>query len=280
MEATRINGSATTIEDIYKVPGLEGLTNKSISELVETEFSVEKEMLKPYTKVAELIRKYKNDGYKIAFVSDMYLPSSFLESILRDFNLLSTDDDLFVSNEYNARKSDGSLFRIVKETIKPTNWFHYGDNEHSDIRMAKKYGAKACKVDTSFSVTENNLMTVTKPLVSHYESSLLAGAMRYSRLTSRDAMEVFASLFVSPIYIPYVYYVKDKVTELQSDRVYFLSRDAYILMKAYEKIKDKDTESKYFFASRKSLILPFYYVSDQESFLGAFSGHTLIEKEI
>lgn len=279
-KATALHGFATSINDIYNTSDLIGLTKKSISEVAELELAVEKEVLRPYPKVAQLIKQYRNEGYDIAFISDMYLPSDYLQEILESFGLFTDKDRLFVSNEWSARKSDGSLYQRVRERLHPEQWIHYGDNRHSDIRMARKYGINARKVDTSFSVTEKDLLCATKELLCKYDASILAGITRFSRLTSNNAMEVFASLFVAPIYIPYIYYIKDKVLERECKQVYFLSRDAYILMKGFDKIRDAYMETHYFFVSRKSLILPFYFISTKDSFLDAFSKRTIIGKNL
>lgn len=279
-KAVALNGSSTSIDDIYNDTDLVGLTEKSIPELVGLELALEKEVLRPYPEVVKLIKQYRKNGYDIAFISDMYLPSDYLKEILKNYGLFADKDWLFVSNEWSARKSDGSLYRKVREKLHPDQWIHYGDNRHSDVKMAKKQGINARKVDTSFSVTEMNLLSTTKTLLCNYDASILAGITRYARLTSNNSMEVFASLFVAPIYIPYIYYIKDKVLERKCKQMYFLSRDAYILMKGFDKIKETYMETHYFFVSRKSLILPFYFISTKDSFLEAFSKRTIIGKSL
>lgn len=280
-KATVVHGKSTSINDIYEVEGTEGLFDTSAKSIQKLELAVEQDMLRPYPIIQQLIKQYRDKGYRIAFISDMYLPSTFLKEILSSFGLYSSHDYIYVSNECNARKSDGSLYEKVKNELNPKQWIHYGDNAYSDVKIAKKHGIKAKRIRTDFGVTESNLLDCTGSLFCKYEASILAGITRYSRLVCDNSLDTFASLFTAPIYIPYIHFIKKKVDEMKCKRVYFLSRDAYILKIGFETINNNDNiETHFLFISRKSLFLPYYYISSQDTICEAFSNRTLIGKRV
>lgn len=273
-------GNSTSIHNIYENDDLPILCGIPTEKIIQTELEVEKEMLKPYPHIADLIQKYKADGYIISFISDMYLPSSYLKNILKSFGLFEKDDYIFISNEHNARKSDGTLYKLVKEELKPTQWIHYGDNAYSDVKMAKKNGIHAHWVKTGFSITEARLSKDTARFACGFETSILAGITRFSRLQSNNPYDIFASHFVAPTYIPYIIYLKNQLLSRKCKRAYFLSRDSYIFMKMFEMYHLSDIEPHYFFVSRKSLLLPFYNIAKNDAFLKAFPDFTLIGNNV
>ena len=78
---------------------------------------------------------------KVIIISDMYLQTDFLKSIL-DKNHISLPLRVFVSSECNALKSDGTLFKLALDEInwKPNNVLHIGDNFKSDFIRPKLTG--------------------------------------------------------------------------------------------------------------------------------------------
>ena len=84
----------------------------SIKEMVDMELSCERGMLKPIKHTLNLIESLRRDG-DIIFISDMYLPSSFIKEMLIKFNFFKEGDILYVSDEVGAWKRDGSLYELI-----------------------------------------------------------------------------------------------------------------------------------------------------------------------
>ena len=81
---------------------------------------------------------------KVVIISDMYLPKNVLVEMLNNCNY-SGYQNIYVSNEYDASKRDGSLFGIVINNEKILNGkaLHIGDSFKADYISAMKNGFKA-----------------------------------------------------------------------------------------------------------------------------------------
>ena len=258
-----------TLEDLYKYTNAYCFQeNGKIdgSYLRELEYSVEAEMLAANPSVSNLIETHRNNGDSIAFVSDMYLNSSFLRGILIREKLFKEGDKVYVSCECKARKDDGSLFLLVRSENNPSKWIHYGDNKHSDYAVPKKLGIESHHVEFGYSRIEQSFWSCSEGLASPSEYSILMGYLRYLRLTSNNTPEdTFAIDFIAPLYYGYVKHVVDDAKRRGIKTLYFLSRDSYIFMKIAEQIPHEGILLRYLYVSRKSIQPAFrYIVSDAE----------------
>ena len=211
----------------------------------------------------------------------MYLDSKFLAQILKREGCLAGNEKVYVSCEEGARKSTGALFDKVRNYINPTHWEHYGDHPVSDVKRAKEKGINATLIDTAFTESEKHLADNSKQ--HGYELSCLAGLQRVARITNgHNAYSTLAADFVSPAYIPYVQFVLEKAKELGIKRLYFLSRDSYILQKIAEQMQGgyPGIELKYLFVSRKALLLPYLQEPTAAKVLAVQDKQTLVGKYV
>ena len=77
-------------------------------------------MLIPVFHILQEIRQRHEEGKKVTFISDMYLPSAFLKTVLQTGGV-SGWDGFYVSCERKARKSTGELYKIMlsEMNVKP-----------------------------------------------------------------------------------------------------------------------------------------------------------------
>lgn len=276
----RMPGKDVTIDDIYSSNELKGFDEYSKNELIETEKSIEGENLITNPVIKETIRKKREEGYTICFISDMYMPSNFLKEVLLREECMEKDEVVYVSCEYNARKSNGELYRKLKEELKPQLWEHFGDHPMSDVKMAKRCGVKATKVNTDFTTAEESTI-LPRDNKHYYDSSVLAGLSRATRIHhGNDAYTTIAADFVAPAYIPYVHFVIETARERGIKTLYFLSRDSYILQKIAEQLPHDGIELRYLFVSRKALLLPYLYNATVEKFLAIQDKRTIRGKTV
>ena len=238
-------------------------------QLVEMEKGIESENLMVNPAVKAVIDRYRNEGWQIAFISDMYLDSQFLREVLRREGCFCDGDLIYVSCECGARKDLGTMYDFVRQELKPEEWKHLGDNRRSDVVMAKKKGVDATWVDTTYTDAECG--------------DVLGGYQRAVRIALGDNLFVrMAADFVAPVYVPYIFWIVNRLqitdniplTPVGSSpnlgeqfgslrsmvrKLYFLSRDSYVLMKGVEQLHDyfPDVELHYLFLSRRSLFLPY-----------------------
>lgn len=270
-----------TLEDMYSDYYLKGFPEYSPLQLMNAELLTEQDNLIPNPEIADRITNLRKRGYQIAFISDMYLPSSFLRSLLTKHKIMQEDDNLFVSCEENARKDNGSLFAKIRKDLSPREWIHFGDNFRSDYKMARKNGIRATLVDFGFNDAERLLMSANAETIHHHEIDILAGYSRAWRLANKNnAYSEIAADFTAAIYIPYVKWIIRLARDRKIERLYFLSRDGYILMKIAESLNVEDIQLRYLFVSRKSLTPGFMADFTQDNLLDISDGHSIVRKDI
>ncbi len=274
-------GRQITLGDIYNDEWLSGFSEFTPSLMMACEKEVESEnlMVNPY--VRGMIDLHRGRGFQVCFISDMYLDSEFLESLLRREGCLAPGERVYVSCECDARKSNGLLFETLKKQLNPSEWVHYGDNLNSDYKMALRHGIKAVRVDTSFTAAEQKI--IDAETVTRYGSqlSVMTGISRAARITlGNDAFAAMASDHVAPAYIPYALFVAGLARERNIKRLYFLSRDNYIIMKSVEELAPADIELKYFFVSRRSLLLPYLTDTSAESYLAVMDHGSVYSRNV
>lgn len=275
----RTPGKDVTIDDIYSSCELKGFDEYNKNELIYAEKDIESEQLIANHAIRSLIEQKRRDGYKICFVSDMYMPSSFLKQVLQKEGCIEDGEEVYVSCEWNSRKSNGTLYKKLKEELKPRVWEHYGDHPVSDVKKARQNGIRATKIETSFNSAENNNIQSPSSQM-HYESSILAGYSRAARLLFGNPYASLAADFIAPAYISYVHRVIGLCKKEGIKRLYFLSRDSYILQKIAEKLPHEGIELRYLFVSRKSLLLPYMHNATKEKFLAVQDKHTIVGRSV
>ena len=280
-DARRSNpGKDVTIEDIYSSEELKGFDEYTIAQLIEAEKSIEAEQLIANPAIRDVIKQKREQGYTICFISDMYMPSAFLKKVLEKEDCINADEQVYVSCEWNARKSNGALYKKLKEQLKPQEWEHFGDHPISDYKMAKRLGIKATKVKTDFTTAENETI-LPRSDRHHYESSILAGLSRAARIHhGNNAYTTIAADFVAPAYISYVHFVLETAKDRGIKTLYFLSRDSYILQQIAEQLPHDGIELCYLFVSRKSLLLPYLHNATADKFLAIQDKRTFRGKAI
>lgn len=193
----------------------------------------------------ELIRRDKD----IVVISDMYLPSAVLEEILHR-NGYKGYKKLYVSCEYGKNKATGSLYKLVYEELGNRRIIHVGDNPHSDVKMAKKYGFAVCPYEN---VNHNSI------LYRPYDMSYMIGSAYRGIVSNRlyNGMEacsmeyeygfIYGGLFV----LGYCEFIHKYCSAHDIDTLLFLSRDGDILKQVYDYLYPEE-DTKYVYWSRKA----------------------------
>ena len=274
-------GKEVTLHDIYETIDTASFREYCIEEMMEAEKEVEADMLMANPEIKALIQKKRDEGYTIAFISDMYLNSGFLKSILVREGCAQETDLIYISCESSVRKDTGKLYDLVRSELHPTLWEHYGDNRRSDVKMAKKKGIKATHVNTSYTPAEQVLLKTGEVFRSDNGWQQLIACSRAARIAAGN--NPYASLatdFVAPAYIPYVLFVLEDARKRGIHRLYFLSRDSYILMRIAKVFEADfpDIEIRYLFISRRALLLPYLAEGGAKEYLEASDHHTIVRQ--
>ena len=260
--ARTVGEEEVTLSEIWQqlvqmVPGL------NIEAGVALEMEVEREWIRPNPAMLTRVNQRRSEGHRIVFTSDTSLPQEFIRERLAAYGFLQPGDGLYVSSEQRATKRTGTLFArlLATEGVSARQVLHIGDDPGRDGRVPKRAGLR-----TEF-VTETRLQGAEVALVRHVgdsQSALhrLAGAMREARLaadgaTEPRAAEVVAG-FVGPFILAFASWVLERTKADGIRRLYFLSRDGYLLYRACRLLTGEDgaLDCRYLEVSRQSLLLP------------------------
>lgn len=275
-----------TFEEIYTEFDPISFPGKTAKEIMALELQLEMQNLIANTSVKNLIEQKRQEGYTICFISDMYLSSDVLKHKLVEQGCAQKEDIVFVSCERKSGKwNNGELYEYVRQYFgNIPHWEHYGDNRRSDYKRAIRRGVKGILINTDYTKPENRLLQFAQYYPHHSKLAILAGFQRAARLSAPTltADNENAADFVASLYIPYVKYILDKAQKLSIKKLYFLSRDGYILQQIAEVFQSDypDIELKYLFVSRHSLFLPSIYTLDRKELLESLGCNSLHQEHI
>jgi HAD superfamily hydrolase (TIGR01549 family) len=208
----------------------------------------------------------KQSGLKIIAISDTYFDVNFINKILTKNNFYF--DEIYCSSSYKKTKKHGSLYKeiIFNSGILGKEILHIGDNIHSDIKKAK-----------SSQIKTFHLPLLRKEL---YKNSLYKNIFRSKKCTltsiglgficsnlDKEKKEIQKnSLFDGGLYrlgfnafgsvlFAYTAWVFKMAKEHKIKKLFFISRDGYILHKAFQILYNEDysIQSFYLECSRRSL---------------------------
>jgi predicted HAD superfamily hydrolase len=174
--------------------------------------------------------------------------------------LFKKGDELFVSSEYGKRKSTGSLYKMIsdKKQVSFKNWTHFGDNRWSDIKIPKKLGINAKRIYHKQTFYER-LLASKDMTTSRYNLICMSFISKTLRLSYTQSPQYSVACdFIAPLYVPFVYSVLFDASKRGIERLFFLARDAKILLdiaKVFQK-QFPQIQMTYLYVSRKSLYLP------------------------
>lgn len=225
--------------------------------LKKLELECEREMISPVKSILYTIEECRKKGDKIIFISDMYLPTSFLKQSLCECGFFKDNDSIYVSGDCGASKKDGTLYMYIKEheKINYSNWSHYGDNLLSDVKKPSELGIKTHHIQHQYLPYEELWMNNNINISSHIGETL-AGIGR-SIFLSIDSHphNAFAIDITAPLTISFAHRIMKDAMRRGIHNLFFCSRDCYALYhvaKRMERLTPTITVN-YFYTSRDAI---------------------------
>jgi predicted HAD superfamily hydrolase len=256
-----------TIEDIYaECQSIFKLSNKEIETLISIEIKLEIELCRPIGSAIALLEEARREGSRIVFVSDMYLPESALCSILIRNACWQDGDHLYVSCEIGATKHSGEMFRHVleAESLSAEQMVHIGNHPHSDVEVPRRFGiAVEPFFQGNLNARERQLSTTEG--FDTQVPGLLAGCSRLTRLANTEGnrqhqnLREIAACTAGPFLSAFVLWVLRTAKSQGLKRLYFISRDGFILLKIAKELAvsvDPKIEFHYLYGSRQAWHFP------------------------
>lgn len=237
-----------TLKEIYDCIELDKKIKKKLYDL---EIQIEVELSSPIVKNLEILNNSIEAGKKIILTSDMYLPKDVIEKILTKNNIKYLK--LYLSSEKKLTKSTGNLFKFIINDLKIENTkiIHLGDNYTSDYVVPMMLGIKAIHLKRNTNIKLKN-KDICKDDEFYYKC--LKCFLNENINDSNGYFYNKGYQTLGPLLYGYSTWLKQEFEKENFDNIFFLSRDGYIMQKAFENVSDIKTE--YMYASRRALIVP------------------------
>lgn len=251
------------LKEIYA--HFEGATfSTSLEALPDLELIIEKSVLRPVETALKEVNKAREQGFRICFISDMYLPGEFIREVLSERGFWKENDRLYLSCEYNATKYSGKLFDLVsqKEAVSFKDISHSGDHPVSDYHVPRSKGIEANLVRLHYNRYETDWLFKRFYYTRSPQISMLAGLSRSVRKQkSADKFENILSSVIAPLLVPFVAWVIEDARKRKIRKIFFQARDGYVLYRIAQVLLEgeSDLTVSYLYGSRRTFYLPGMY---------------------
>lgn len=204
----------------------------------------------------------------VVCISDMYLPSEEIRKILENAGYQNIKK-IYVSNEYKKTKRKGDLFdEALKDfLLKSSQLVHIGDNWRSDYLMPKIKGIKA------FHFSRKVINVKYGKEVQKQEGLNIIGSVLNNTTEEGEDFYRFGYEVLGPFCVEFCLWIKKQMEEQGKEKLFFCARDMQLMKDIFIQLFPSFSEQcKYFYVSRKSIVLPYLYVNDTwEGFLNCLS---------
>ena len=235
-----LNKEEVTIEDIYL------FLPQSLHKAKKMEMQYEKELITVNTFFYPIYEYCRKNHKKIFITSDMYLPQLLLEEVLNTNGI--TYDAFYLSSAIGKQKVTGNLFRYLLSDAKleSREVIHIGDSIRGDYVGAKKAGIKGVLIPKRI----NN--TVFVDLHKKRQNTSLNCFINNHIDNKKDHYYKTGFCCFGPVLYGFIQWLHERIG---GRKVFFFSRDGFIIKKAYESIY-QNVDSDYLYVSRRSLSVP------------------------
>lgn len=264
-----------------------GIEKFVCNEMMKLEIELEKKFITVRESVKILYEYAKKMGKKILFISDMYMNIENIEMLLH-LHGFSMYEKIFLSSEERLLKKTGNLYNAVLSylNVPASKILHIGDNLKSDIIKAEEKGFSTFYYPKALDVYENKYQdTLTNYCskmgmmgaypVANY--SYIKNSLGYGVMVAMVANKYFDNPFrdfksetdfnEDPFFMGYyilgmhllgiLRWIFHQIKEKNIKKIFFLSRDGWLIYKAYnisKKFLQYLPNSDYLYTSREAML--------------------------
>lgn len=245
------DATEVTLDEIYDQMGLAEEVRVWAQ---RRECELEIQLAMPNRPILKILKKCQARGQRVIIISDIYLPRHVMREILKRCGVTGYER-LFISCENGSTKRSGTLFveALAEVGADPGDVVHVGDSLVSDYLYPRKFGVHSILIDRE-TRTGNDFAAALGRC-----GSLDAG-MVYSLISNagRGGVDYYAFGYecFGPYLLGFSKWLEESVKREGIEKVYFLSRDGYILKRAFEILYPDRGGCEYLEVSRRSLRIP------------------------
>lgn len=234
--------------------------NLTLGFLKRAEIEAELDFVYPIDWVVAVFDRLVEEGRKVILISDMYLDRSVIVAILRKCNIVGYSD-IYLSSSYGLTKASGAMFDKVLQDlgIDGCDLCHCGDSRLSDYTAPRSKGINATPI-LEFAGDSSKDRWKAKGFFAHSPLSPYSAILK-NQQSSLDDIPIDDEAFrlgfcyLGPLLYSFSKWLHQKRNEQAIDKLYFLSRDGYIMRKSYQLLYPQE-ETVYLYASRRSYEVP------------------------
>ncbi|MGN6237771.1 rhamnan synthesis F family protein [Dyella sp.] len=269
--------SASIYAAMAHLPELHG---QDVAAIRDLELATEARLLKPRRAVLDAARVQARAGKRIIAISDMYLTASELRHAL-PAPVTTALQEIYVSCDTGWRKDSGDVWRQLPERASavPARWLHVGDNEHADVQLPLSLGFIG-PVHTMRPAALLDVVPALRPLrpkpdlLHRWPDQLWLGllANHFGALADQspeaftpglviETPETFGYVVLGPLLLDYCAWLARMTLESGNTRLLFLSREGYLLLRAFRRLQQSDPSlaairASYLLVSRRAVNTP------------------------
>ena len=255
-EARAAKSGEVTLAEIYARPCLAGHDPAQ-------ECAAELAACTAYAPVQAAVQKLAQQGKKLYYISDMYLPQTQINAMLRRCGYTQFAGG-FVSCTYGVQKRSGRLFKqFLHETeLDARQVLFIGDSWRADVAGAALAG-----------IASWHLPTGPAP------ASDLDAFIQNRLQLCKTAGEALGISVLGPLATAYCRWLHERRAAHPGAKLYFLARDMYLMRAVYAALYP-DEETEYLRVSRRSLAPAFLAAGDYTSVRAALPRQSLTGAQI
>lgn len=237
------NKAHADLDDIYEC--LTKVHGKSADwdKVKEQEIAIERQVLRMNPEMHEVYQYALSLGKRIIVTSDMYFDQATVQNLVEGCGYHHIDY-FYVSATEKHTKFRGDIYSYIaeKEDVKPSRILHIGDNETSDVRLAREAGWNAFLYARK---------TVPNESYMQQAGAFDLGVGRY--VLTGTFWHDLGAYVGGPLYVGIVQWMQEIRKNSPERPVFFLARDGYNLFQLSQQQKWSDCH--YMYASRRALTL-------------------------
>ena len=227
------------------------------------ELATEGRLLRGVPAAARALSAARSQGDEVIFVSDMYLPSSFVHRVLCREGIAMVRERTLVSCEMRASKHKGDAWPVVQSHASAgSTTTHIGDSPYADGAMPRRYGIQSYVTGLASLSARETALRGNAP--DQNVEAILSGAARAVRLSPPNdcdnvALWEVAADIAGPLLTAYLLHVLSDARNRKLETLYFVSRDGEILLevaKALNRRLSFGLKLRYLYGGRRAWQVP------------------------
>lgn len=238
-QAREARPGEVTLAQIYEQPCLEGYDPA-------VECALELDAAAPNLPVLQAVLLLQQQGKRLYYISDMYLPPEQVSTMLTKCGYPRFDGG-FVSCQYGVQKRSGALFRrFLHETgLKAGQVLFVGDSWRADVA-----GAALARLH-AWHLPEPEPLACT-PQPRNFAAGAAYAFVRNRLPALQPGGEALGFEMLGPLVVAFCRWIHAQRETHAKGRLYFLARDMYLVRQVYELLYPGE-QTWYLQVSRRSL---------------------------